>query len=360
MTEPLDPGPNPGAPDDETSRMTVPVQADPTPPAGPTTPSSPLPPASRSDSTVPVHENEVAWATPTPVVVTGSDVPKRRRGRLRWAAAIAVVALVIGASAAAAALLTGSSSTATVLGYVPATTIAYGEVRLDLPGDQKQAVGSFLSHFPGFADQASLDSKLDEVLDDLIRDASNGQQTYTGNIKSWFEGELAFGVGPLPAASSLSRGDDSALRSIRALALVSVKDPVAAQAWFDAAFAKTAIARTDVTYGGTTMATFPAQAGIEYAYAVVDGKVVVFGDIASVKAAIDTKGNGGFAKEPGPKTAIDSASGDHVGFLYVALRPLLDWSNDAQKAMSDFAGGAGGAPGVRGPPLQAVSPPGAH
>jgi len=347
MTDDLDPGAGGGA-DDETTRMVVPpapVEATRTPAQAetPAAPTSPLTPASRPDnaSGTPVYENDVAWSTAAaPVVVTGSDAPKRRRGRLRWAAAIAVVALVIGVSAAAAALLTGASSTATVLGYVPADTIVYGEVRLDLPGDQKQAVGSFLSHFPGFADQASLDSKLDEVLDDLIRDASNGQQTYTGNIKSWFEGELAFGVGPLPAASSLSRGDDSALRSIRALALVSVKDPVAAQAWFDAAFAKTAIARTDVTYGGTTMATFPAQAGIEYAYAVVDGKVVVFGDIASVKAAIDTKGNGGFAKEPGPKTAIDSASGDHVGFLYVALRPLLDWSNDAQKATSDFAGGS--------------------
>ena len=206
MTEHLDPATDPGRPEDETARTAVPAESDagsaamagsdaappapatasaaePVPAAPvtasatPTTPTSPATPASRADGRPPVYENEVAWATPAPVVVAGSDAPRRPRSRLRWAAAIAVVAIVIGASAAAAALLTGSTSTATVLGYVPKSTIVYGEVRLDLPGDQKQAVGAFLSHFPGFADQASLDSKLDEVLDDLIRSASKGEQT---------------------------------------------------------------------------------------------------------------------------------------------------------------------------------------
>ena len=32
----------------------------------------------------------------------------------------------------------------------------YGEVRLDLPGDQRAEIGEFLSKFPGFADQAAL------------------------------------------------------------------------------------------------------------------------------------------------------------------------------------------------------------
>ena len=168
---------------------------------------------------------------------------------------------------------------------MPESTIAYGEVRLDLPGDQKQAVGAFLSHFPGFADQASLDSKLDEVLDDLIRDASNGEQTYTGNIKSWFDGELAFSMGPLPAASSLSKGDASAMGTFRALALLSVKDPTAAAAWFDAAFKKAGATATTETYNGTTVTVFPEDSGVTTAYALIDGKVVVFGDKASVEAA---------------------------------------------------------------------------
>ena len=324
----IDPGVAPGTADDETTRTAVPPQPVATTPvtpataAVPTAPTSPLTPASRPDSGsgTPIYENDVAWSIDAPVVVAGAK-PPRRRGRLRWAAAIAVVALVVGASAAAAALLTGSS-TATVLGYVPENTIVYGEVRLDLPGDQKQAVGAFLSKFPGFADQASLDSKLDEVLDDLIRDASNGEQTYTGNIKSWFDGELAFSLGPLPDASILSKGDASAMGTFRALALLSVKDPVAAEAWFDAAFKKAGATPTTETYAGTTVEVFSVTDGIDYAYALIDGKVAVFGDKTSVEAAIDTDGNGGFANEPGPKAALDSSSGDHVGFMYLALRPL--------------------------------------
>ena len=123
---------------------------------------------------------------------------------MRWAVSLAVVALVIVASAAVAAIITGRSSTAVVLGYVPAGTTAYAEVRLDLPGDQRAAAGAFLSKFPGFADQAALDTKLDEVLDQLVKDATNNEQTYTANIKPWFDGELAFSVGPLPPAPAAS------------------------------------------------------------------------------------------------------------------------------------------------------------
>src|SRR6476469_4095273 len=108
------------------------------------------------------YEPGVAWAPAVPV----STVPARRRGgRLRWAAALAIVAVILGASAAVAALITNGASRSTVLGYVPPGSIAYGEVRLDLPGDQRQAVGAFLSKFPGFHDQAALDTKLDEILD---------------------------------------------------------------------------------------------------------------------------------------------------------------------------------------------------
>ena len=357
MTDDLDPRTDPGTADDETTRMTVPPSTEATtPPAAetplavpyatapvapttPVAPTAPLTPASRPDSATPIYENDVAWATSAPVVVTNPN-PPRRRSRLRWAAAIAVVALVIGASAAAAALLTGGSSTATVLGYVPEHTIVYGEVRLDLPGDQKRAVGEFLSKFPGFADQASLDTKLDEVLDDLIQGASNGKQTYTGNIKSWFDGELAFSVGPLPPASSLSKGDPEAMSSVRILALVSVKDPTTADAWFADAFKKAGAKTTTETYQGVTITVFGDASGIKAAYALIDGKVAVFGDLTSVKAAIDTKGDGGFAKEPGPKAALDSSSGDHVGFMYLALRPLLDWSTSASAAFPGTDGSA--------------------
>jgi hypothetical protein len=143
----------------------------------------------------------------------------------------------------------------------------------------------------------------------------------------------------LPPSDALIKGDESTMEAFRALALISVKDPVAAEAWFDAAYTKAGLTATEETYNGTTIDVFPTQSRVTPAYAIIDGKVAVFGDKASVQAAIDTKGNGGFAKEPGPKAALDSASGDHVGFLYMALRPIIDWSNDAQKSLSDMTVG---------------------
>ena len=137
-----------------------------------------------------------------PAPATAGRVDRRRaarRGRLRWAVAIAVVALVIVASAAVAAIITGRSTDRDGPRLRPGRhDRRTREVRLDLPGDQRQAVGAFLSKFPGFADQAALETKLDEVLDQLVKDATDGEQTYTSDIKPWFDGELAFALGPLP------------------------------------------------------------------------------------------------------------------------------------------------------------------
>jgi hypothetical protein len=203
------------------------------------TPAEPLtPPPSE-----PVYEPATSQVPAEPVITQG---PPRRRSRMRWIVAAVVVALVVGSSAAIAAVLTGASPQASILGYVPADSIAYAELRLDLPGDQRQAVAAFLSKFPGFRDQAALDSKLDEALDKFLEGVTNNGQTYTKDIKPWFGGEVGASVGPLPAAATLMSG--SAAPEFRALALLSVKDPAAAQAWFDGVIADSGAKTTKETY----------------------------------------------------------------------------------------------------------------
>jgi Protein of unknown function (DUF3352). len=328
----------PSVEEDLTSRVPTPP-APSTPISTPIVPTAPLTPVSRASLPPQSFEHEVAWssadaAEAIPVVTATRP---RRGGRARWAISIAVIALVITTSVGVALLITGRSSTSAVLGYVPDDAIMYGEVRLDLPGDQRSAVGEFLSKFPGFADQAALDPKLDEILDQLVKDATNGDQTFTTNIKPWFDGELGFSMGPLPSATSLLN-DPSSIGSFRALALVSIKDPVAAQAWFTAAIAKTGATPTTEAYDGTTLTVFATGTGPKAAFALVDGKVAVAGDIVSVKAAVDTKGASRFSSQPGPKAAIDSATGDYIGFVYVGLRPLMDWTNQMSSAGSQGTG----------------------
>lgn len=299
-------------------------------PVAPTTPVNPISP--QDGPSYPVEqpaEPGVAWATPVPVKPPASGSGRGRR--VRWAAAIAVIAVVLGASAALAAFITGAQSQSTVIGYVPSDSVAYVEARLDLPGDQRKAVGEFLAHFPGFKDSAALDTKLDEALDQLVKDATDGAQTYTTDIKPWFGGEIALSVGPLPAPKDLSGGGDSAMRDLRALGLVSVTDPVGAQAYFDKLAVQTGEEATKQDYDGTQLTVYAEKDGPTFAYGIVDGKVVAIGDLASVKAAVDSDGKSGFAAEPGPKAALDAADKDHIGFAYVALRPLMDWSTSLSK-----------------------------
>jgi hypothetical protein len=324
-----------------------PTTAIPTP-AAPLTPAVPSASAGGGASTPSSPEPGLPWTSAAPVASVAPVLPVvasnagPRRGRLRWAAAIAVVALVIGTSVAVAGLIAGRSSESTVLGYVPVETVVYGEVRLDLPGDQRRAVGEFLSKFPGFADQAALDSKLDEVLDEIVSGATDGTQSYSANIKPWFDGELAMSVGPLPPTSSVLGGKAS-MEDARALALMSIKDAAAATAWFEAAIAKSGATTTTESYGGATLTVFTETDGVKAAFALLDGKAAVLGDLTSVKAAVDTKGVSGFASEPGPKAALASSTGDHVGFAYVALRPLLDWSTKLGTSASPEVGGAAAA-----------------
>ena len=232
---------------------------------------------------------------------------------------------------AVAILITGRAPNAKVLGYVPDGTIMYGEARLDLPGDQRMALASFLSKFPGFADQAAIEGKLNEVMDRFVGGVTNGgQQTYSTDIKPWFDGELAFSVGPLPDPGTISGGDPAAMSKARFLVLVSVKDEAGVTTWFKGLATSSGATMSDEAYNGANLTLLTSKNGQQGAFAVLGGKVAVVGDVESVKAAVDTKGSGPFAGQAGPKAALAATDADHVGFVYIALAPLLDWSSQVE------------------------------
>src|SRR5688572_26520493 len=204
--------------------------------------------------------DDTTWTeTPaTPVATTplgtGATTPTTapRRNRTRWLAAGVIVALIVGVTIAGALTLTGSSPTSTVAGYVPADSAAYGELRLDLPGDQRQEVGEFLSKFPGFADQAALETKLDEVLDRLLSESTDGKQTYSRDIKPWFDGQLAFSMAPPSGVAATNAATDTP----RAVVLLSIKDEALARTWFTGAFADMGVTTVPETYEGVELLTF--------------------------------------------------------------------------------------------------------
>lgn len=294
----------------------------------------------------PVHDPTTAadtdtdtTATPVPTTPIGAPppdggafggattaTPAPRRNRVRYVAAAVIVALVVAVSAVGALVLTGSSPAPDVLGYVPDDSVMYGEVRLDFPGDQRQKVGEFLAKFPGFADQAALETKLDEVLDRFFSETTQGKQTFTRDIKPWFDGELGFAMGPLPSGSALQQPEQIA-SSTRFLVLVSIKDEAKAKAWFADALADADAGTTGTTetYKGTELTVFSdPNSDTVGAVAFVGGKVAMAGDITSVKAAVDTEGKSGLATDEGFVAARAAASGDHIGFFFVDTRALMD------------------------------------
>ena len=300
----------------------------------PTTGPTRIVPAS-TPTTSGVDSDTTAVPVPTqPIATPETAVPPPKRDRARMFAAAGLIALVIGATTLITLSLTAATPSSAVLGYVPADSTMYGELRLDLPGDQRQKVGQFLSKFPGFADQAALETKLDEVLDRLTSDSTNGQQRYTTDIKPWFDGQLAFSVGPIPDGSS---SDPSAVaKSVRALVLVSLKDAATAKTWFEKAFADAGVSGRNETYQGTelTLFTDPDMPGIEAGFGIVGGKVALVGDSASVKAAVDTKGSSGLAKDPGFAAAESALKGDDVGFMYIDMQALMDASMKMSETMA--------------------------
>ncbi|HET9757028.1 MAG TPA: DUF3352 domain-containing protein [Candidatus Limnocylindrales bacterium] len=287
-------------------------------------PPTPPPSAVDSDTTaVPVA------TTPAEPAGAGDRPPQ---SRVRWIAAGGAIALVILVTALAAIVLTSSTPSSVVLGYVPTDSVAYGEMRFDLPGDQRQKVGQFLSKFPGFADQAALETKLDEVLDRLISEGSQGKQTFTRDVKPWFGGQLGFAIGPIPDVDPNAPMSSTA----RGVLLVTVKDEALARAWFTNTLGQAGVTGTSETYQGTELTLFasPDAPTKQAAFALAGGKVAIVGDVASVKAAIDTKGSSALAKGPGVAAAQAALTGDDLGFMFLDTKALFEASTRVTGSLS--------------------------
>jgi hypothetical protein len=261
-----------------------------------------------------------------------SDVARQPRGRSvgRWGVARVVAVLVVGVVLGAALILLGGSSPSTLAGWAPKDSVVFADVRLDLPGDQRQKLGQVLSKFPGFADQSTLDAKLSDVFDRIVRSASNGAQDYSTKIKPWFGGELAIAARPYPKspvgspAPTASGGSHLAAES-RGVGILTVTDPAKAKAWFvstlgDQPHATDTHSGVDLIVGGQ-----PAT----WAMAIVGGRAMLVGDVDSVKAAIDTQGTSGLATSTRFGSAQAQLHGDSLGTFYVDEAALAEFAAKA-------------------------------
>lgn len=243
------------------------------------------------------------------------SAPARQRRGLRWLVAAAIVVLVAASASAVFFIVAGAASPSTVARWAPADTIMYVEARFDLPGDQHAKAAQFLAAFPGFADPASLDTKLGELFDKAIKSASDGKADYSTDIKPWFGGQVAIAVSSLPAMTGTSASHP------HVAFLLSVTDATKANAWV----AKAADGKgTAATYGGVALTLFGS--GDATIAVGVDDTVLIGGDVATVHGIIDAKGADGLAATADFKKALANSPKDRVGFFYVQMKKLIDAS----------------------------------
>jgi hypothetical protein len=248
-----------------------------------------------------------ALPTLTPVArVEGVSVPliqpqkPSRGGRARWAVAL-VATLVVVLVAGGLWVVAGAGAASVGPAYAPADAVLYLDVRADLPGDQRQQLATLMAHFPGFADPASLQTKLDQALDKLVSKATNGAYSYTGNIESWFGGQVAVAVGPADSVVLVVSVSDSAGLPTK---LDQTSQQLATQLGGTVAIAD---------HAGTSVYTISGATGVNgltaFSFAITSDAIVAAKDAATVEAALDRKAG------KAPNLAGVSAFRDAIGRL---------------------------------------------
>jgi Protein of unknown function (DUF3352) len=179
---------------------------------------------------------------------------------------------------------------------VPAGAVMYGEATLKPEGDQKQAVDSILSKFPGGGDD------LKGLIEKGLRESKAGV-TFKDDIEPWLGDEAAFFATGMSATGGFR---SSAL-------LVATEDEGKTR---DALEKSTEGKITRHDYNGVEYMTDESH-GDNEAAAVFDGYAVL-GSEPGVRAAIDaSKGDSQLSGDDSFKNALDDAADDRLGFFYL-------------------------------------------
>jgi Protein of unknown function (DUF3352) len=315
------------------------------------------------------------WA---PGVYPVSVSPRSRR--FRWAVAGSVVLIVALITAGAAFVLSGATSATSLTARVaPKNTIGFMEVRTDLPGDQHAKLADFMSHFPGFKDQAQFDTALDELLNRLTS-AISPDFTYTSAFKPWMEGEVSVAItslggigmagagaeptpfvvyvdpsataGPIVTPPESTPGTSYASPGV--VAIVALKDRAAAETWINGEVARASLKTTSQDYAGTTLYTVGSGSNAS-AYALTDQDLIL-GTVNGVEASLDTGTKGSLADDANYQAAMNSLSGDSLASFYVDTGAYVAWYLDTYSSMVQSLSGAGGSP-MATPPISTSDAP---
>lgn len=226
----------------------------------------------------------------------------------RLVIALTTLLTLIGGTIVGGYLLFFSASVDRAASVVPADTPIYVNVYLQPSTAQQMNLGGLLGHLPGFGDQATLDTKVDEAVQQLL--AGSGVD-YRRDIKPWLGDQLAVGVTP--------RGTNP--DDLETLLVADVKDRALADQALSRLVSQEGVAPSQETYRDVAMVI-----GATESHAFLDeGKLLVIGsDADRVRSAIDA--SSGAAPSLGAdaafRTAMSRLPADHLASAYLDLDRL--------------------------------------
>lgn len=221
---------------------------------------------------------------------------------------IALTSLIalIGVAVVGVHLFLGGAAVDRAAALAPASSAFYLNVYLQPSAGQQQQLASVLSRLPGFEDTAAIDTKIDELAQNLVGEAGID---YRATVKPWLGNQIAIaGGGEL----------DEAGNPTEMLVIAAVKDEaLAGQAI--ASIVPDGGAPAEETYKGLTVRT----AG-DATYAIVDGMLVAGQSVEVVQGAIDVaQGRAdALADLPAFAAAMRTLPQDHLASAWLDLRAV--------------------------------------
>ena len=164
----------------------------------------------------------------------------------------------------------------------------------------------FLAHFPGFGDQSSAASRIDDALDMLVVRATDGKRHYVGDLKPYATGPIYLAI---PGVGTTAAGGPST----RMLAVLTTDGASGCQPLEDGRTV------TVERYGDVDLRV-PSDTGATGTVpaCAVSGGFVLLGDVDSIKAALDARSQGrSVTGDPAYVSATRSLTGDHVATVFV-------------------------------------------
>lgn len=228
-----------------------------------------------------------------------------------------VVALVTLLGLAAGTVVAGyllfSAGTADrAAAMAPAGTSVYLRLYLQPSAAQQGNLARLVTRLPGFADAASLDAKVDQVMTNLL---GGSGIDYVADVKPWLGDQLALASWP-----SDGPGPTTVL-------IAAVRDRAAADRSVPGLFGADAGPFRTESHAGVDV-----QVGDEVAYAFVDGSLVIGPSADALRAVVDASGGApSLADQPAFRAAMAAIAPDHLAAAYVDLRATLD-ANPADAA----------------------------